>query len=383
MRLLPATSVMLLSATASFAAEPFHVAAPSFGCVDARSTWLLSETHDRRRHDPQWVERAMHRGQCSLVGPAQEWQEIGPVGHLVLMRPISPQAGPPLLFRPFDLRRGPPTEQVEPLPPVVSAPATSPVPGGAATGLLPASVSVAPPVAIPPAVPLPGPPDPARPADVATSPAGPVSTGLPPAAPAPVPEPASPMLAALPPVPATAAAATNPLQAAWAGRPAIIGGIALVLAALIVLGLRRLIRHRVVKRHKERSVDEWLDTQPAFGTDRLDTAAPAIDDAAYRQRCVKSLGEAGWQARMSLPAGRLTADIIARRDGCLLTVQCRPSMQPLEAAVVQEALVVRSAQDAQLAAVVSNAGYTEAARTLANANGVRLLHETELPEFTS
>ena len=156
----------------------------------------------------------------------------------------------------------------------------------------------------------------------------------------------------------------------------------IVLAALVALGFRRRSRRRVSMRRQERPPVELFDAQaaatPASGSELF---SPPIDTLDYRQRCVKSLGEAGWQARMSFPAGGLTADIIARRDGRLLTMQCRPSTRPLESVVVQEALIVRRAQDANLAAVVSNAGYTKAARSFAAASGVRLLHETELPEF--
>jgi hypothetical protein len=162
----------------------------------------------------------------------------------------------------------------------------------------------------------------------------------------------------------------------------LIVGLAAVLAALAALvgfALSRLIRHR----RNERSSRDWARLQPTLAADETVLPPPPIDGSAYRQRCVESLAEAGWQARMSFPAGRLTADIMARRDGRLLTVQCRPSTQPLEATVVREALLVRNAQDAQLAAVVSNAGYTKAARSLAATSGVRLLHETELPEFVS
>lgn len=125
------------------------------------------------------------------------------------------------------------------------------------------------------------------------------------------------------------------------------------------------------------------DRMPGYGLAEPEFPAPPIDRDGYRRRCIDFLAEGGWEARPCFPGGGLTADIMARRGGRLLTVQCRPSTQPLEAAVVREALVVRAAQDAALSAVVSNAGYTKAARSLAAASGVLLLHDTELPELVS
>ena len=170
----------------------------------------------------------------------------------------------------------------------------------------------------------------------------------------------------------------------------VVGLVAILalLAGLIIIGLLLVRRRREMSGRSRAELHDAQpgDAQPGDAQPRLpadEAEVPPIDTNAYRRWCVDSLTEAGWQARMSFPAGRLTADIMARRDGRLLTVQCRPSTRPLEAAVVQEALVVRRAQDAQVAAVVSNAGYTRAARNLAAASGVRLLHETELTEFVS
>ncbi len=159
-----------------------------------------------------------------------------------------------------------------------------------------------------------------------------------------------------------------------------LGAALAVLACLVIIGLRFLVGRRRDRPVAGQPPAELFDA-PQLPADEVDV--PPINHNAYRRECADALREAGWQARMSFPAGRLTADIMARRDGRLLTVQCRPSTRPLEAAVVQEALLVRRAHDAQVAAVVSNAGYTMAARTLAAASGVRLLHETELPEFVN
>lgn len=413
MRLLTAaaTSLTLLLSTASFAADRYQVRASSFGCVLPWTTWAVNDQRSPRRHDFRWLRHVIERGQCRMVGPNQQWEQIGRTNGLLLLRPVpSPAGSVPLFFRPVDLQQGrmavdtpvpvplpvpvAPTVSSEDLAPPAPQPATAPDP--AAT----AAPAVAPsPVASPPA------PDQGReagtPPNTAPAPTSELTTrepstpapsesGPPATAPAltppdtQAPPPGSP--AGAPTLPADAAPVASAAMPAAPTGPALVIGLIValvVLAALVALGLRWRGRRRVSLRRQERSSIGRLNAEPAGApASEPDLFSPPIDTLDYRQRCMTSLGEAGWQARMSFPAGGLTADIIARRDGRLLTMQCRPSTRPLESVVVQEALIVRRAQDANLAAVVSNAGYTKAARSFAAASGVRLLHETELPEFT-
>ena len=423
MRLFAATGLMLLLPVAGVAAaDRYHVVTPSFGCVVPWTAWALNDGHNPHHRDPRWLDRVAGRGGCRLVSPIQEWERVGRVDGLALLRQVPPHVGAtPLLFPPSNLRKGeiadpalsalaetavpapsqtaaqpdvvaatpaasaapPPAPAAPPDPPV---PAASQPPAGAASSSPAASPSVAqggPAVAD--AAPSSTPSDPAQ-----HAPAGPAATATAPAAPAAMPGPAA---APPPAAPAAAAAdAVHPpalVHARATGALAAVRGLSLrdrviglaipgLLAGLVVLWL---LARRRVRDEAGPSPSEPYDAPPGLAAEEADILP--IDGNAYRQWCVDSLTEAGWQARMSFPAGRLTADIMARRDGRLLTVQCRPSTRPLEAAVVQEALLVRRAQDAQVAAVVSNAGYTRAARNLAAASGVRLLHETELPEFVS
>lgn len=409
MRLLTvaAASLTLLLSDASFAADRYQVRAPSFGCVVTWTTWAVNDQHNPRRHDYRWLRHVIDRGQCRMVGPNQQWEQIGRTNGLLLLRPVPSAPGiTSLFFRPTDLQRGriavdapapvplpvpvaPPVSSQDLNPPnpqpahatdpVAAAPAPSPV-----TTVPPAQEAIppapdpvpnsVPPAAAPDSTPKPSANDPSTPASPGSEP----PAAAPSATPVPTETAPSDIPAIQPPPVATPANLASTRTALAIGLVAAL----VVLAGLIVLGLRRRSRRRVGLRRQERSLTERLDSQaPAVPDSGPDRVSPPIDTQDYRQRCVKSLGEAGWQARMSFPAGGLTADIIAKRDGRLLTMQCRPSTRPLESVVVQEALIVRRAQDANLAAVVSNAGYTKAARSFAAASGVRLLHETELPEF--
>ncbi|MGI4746843.1 MAG: restriction endonuclease [Janthinobacterium lividum] len=413
MRLLTAaaTSLTLLLSTACFAADRYQVRAPSFGCVVTWTTWAVNDQRNPRRHDLRWLRHVIDRGQCRMVGSNQQWEQIGRTNGLLLLRPVPSSAGvTSLFFRPNDLQRSriavetpvpvplpvpvaPSVSSQDPAPPNPQ-PAGAADPAAAAVGAIPPAPEASPPAPDP--VPDTAPPPVAAPASTPEPSAPPPSALEPPitmgATAPPAIETAPPALPAVPPPTVATPAAIDAAPVAPPAKPAVPTGTVLVvgliaalmvLAGLAVLGLRRRSRRRLSMRWHERPSMERLDPQaPAAPDDGSDLFSPPIDTLDYRQRCVKSLGEAGWQARMSFPAGGLTADIIAKRDGRLLTMQCRPSTRPLESVVVQEALIVRRAQDANLAAVVSNAGYTKAARSFAAASGVRLLHETELPEFT-
>lgn len=405
MRLLLATSAILVLATRGFAADRYHVVTPSFGCVVPWTTWVINDQRDLRRHEPEWLQHVITRGQCRLISPIQEWQEIGSTGRLLLLRPVPPRDDlPPLLFRPFDLRHGevgsvpvvpatvpdrPAPVLEQPLPPLPSPASPSPTlplpdPAAAARATLPP----------PPALPAPATTAaPAAPAPPDTGPGGPATLAVPePASPppatsqaptAPVPTPAPIIAPTVPVAPPVAPGVAPAVAEAGIGVDGTVVVAAIVALLAIVSGLVWMLRRRLAIRRQDRLMAEWLDTEELSRPSGSDIAPSAIDSDKYRERCLEFLVEAGWTARSCFPGSGLTADIMARRDGRLLTVQCRPSSHPLEAEVVREALVVRAAQGATLAAVVSNAGYSKAARSLAATSGVLLLHDTELPEFVS
>ncbi len=64
-----------------------------------------------------------------------------------------------------------------------------------------------------------------------------------------------------------------------------------------------------------------------------------------------------------------------------LVVQCKRYAKPVGNGAVQEVVAARSYWHADWAAVVSNAGFTPAARKLAAATDVLLLHHDALTEL--
>ncbi len=108
---------------------------------------------------------------------------------------------------------------------------------------------------------------------------------------------------------------------------------------------------------------------------------PRMDAVHYEHHCALLLRRAGWEARVTAASGDQGTDILARRGGRVLVVQCKLYGRPVGNAAVQEVSAARLHHRADHAAVVSNAAYTPSARQLARTNAVHLLHHDELPVF--
>ncbi|WP_082478744.1 restriction endonuclease [Methylobacterium sp. Leaf102] len=123
--------------------------------------------------------------------------------------------------------------------------------------------------------------------------------------------------------------------------------------------------------------------------ERAAAAYPLPDEAdapeegiAYERFCAERLREAGWNARATQASGDQGADIVAERAGVRLVVQCKRYGKPVGNGAVQEIAAALRYWSGDMAAVVSNAGFTPAARKLAAATNVVLLHHDQLSELT-
>ncbi len=116
----------------------------------------------------------------------------------------------------------------------------------------------------------------------------------------------------------------------------------------------------------------------AEAADLPEEDAPPEDGIGYEQFCLGRLKAAGWRAHPTPASGDQGADIVATRGRIRLVVQCKRYGKPVGNAAVQEAAAARRYWEADAAAVVSNAGFTPAARKLAAATGVALLHHDAL-----
>lgn len=104
----------------------------------------------------------------------------------------------------------------------------------------------------------------------------------------------------------------------------------------------------------------------------------AAAGAEFELRCRELLEEAGWAARLTAGTGDQGADIVAEKGGTTVVLQCKRYARPVGNKAVQEVAAARTYYGADVAAVVSNSDYTEAARRLAHRNGVHLLHVDDL-----
>jgi len=139
--------------------------------------------------------------------------------------------------------------------------------------------------------------------------------------------------------------------------------MALLLAALALLGLAGLL----VLLH-------GIPVEAAAPEPR-----PTLTPRQFEQHCGDVLAARGWSVAVGRGSGDQGVDVLARKDGRALVIQCKLHARPVGNKAVQEALAGRGYVGADAAAVVSNAPYTAAAHALAARVGVLLLHISDLP----
>jgi len=103
------------------------------------------------------------------------------------------------------------------------------------------------------------------------------------------------------------------------------------------------------------------------------TYSSNLDGHEFEDWVAKTFVIAGWDAEVTVASGDQGVDVLARREGKVLAVQCKFYSQPVGNKAVQEVYSGKVHYQADVAAVVSNAGYTESAKALAQSTGVLLL----------
>ena len=101
----------------------------------------------------------------------------------------------------------------------------------------------------------------------------------------------------------------------------------------------------------------------------------------YEHYCAELLKDYGWNTRVTKGSGDQGIDVIAKRDSMIAVIQCKKHSKPVGNKAVQEVFAGKTFEDADVAAVVSNSGYTNSAKTLANKNKILLLHHSELSDL--
>ncbi len=142
-----------------------------------------------------------------------------------------------------------------------------------------------------------------------------------------------------------------------------------------------LIEARVLHRI-ERAASASRQDGARAGAGDLRAFRPDMDPIDYEHHCALLLRRAGWDAQVTAASGDQGADVLARRNGAILVVQCKLYRGAVGNASVQQVSAARLHHRARFAAVVSNARYTAAAVALARTNDVHLLHHEELGRFS-
>jgi restriction system protein len=108
---------------------------------------------------------------------------------------------------------------------------------------------------------------------------------------------------------------------------------------------------------------------------------PDMTPRQFESRCAEYLNLKGWKAFTTPATGDQGADVVAKKSGKSVVIQCKKYRSKVGNKAVQEVYAARHFYSAQLAVVVSNQQYTKSAKALAERKGVLLLHFTDLAKL--
>ena len=125
-------------------------------------------------------------------------------------------------------------------------------------------------------------------------------------------------------------------------------------------------------------IEEKLERDAASQADAI-----PIDGIDFEHWTANELSRQGWQVQVSQASGDQGVDVMARRDGCSVAVQCKRYSKPIGNKAVQEVYAAKQFSFADHACVIGTGGFTRSARELAGATGVLLIEaEAGLAHFS-
>lgn len=125
------------------------------------------------------------------------------------------------------------------------------------------------------------------------------------------------------------------------------------------------------------SIDERVEKAAMSGMSAYDIST-AMDPYEFERKCAQVLHDHAWDASPTPGSGDQGADVIAKKNGSVLVLQCKLYSQPVGNKAVQEAIAAKAFYRADIAAVVTNSSFTKSALDLAKVAGVQLLTYQEL-----
>lgn len=98
--------------------------------------------------------------------------------------------------------------------------------------------------------------------------------------------------------------------------------------------------------------------------------------------CAAKLVEQGWSAQLTSATGDQGVDIVARRSGLTVAIQCKRYAKLVSNRAVQEVVAGRIHVGASAAAVISTGGFTKSAIQIARTAMVDLIHASQIGLFS-
>ncbi|OBI69515.1 restriction endonuclease [Mycobacterium sp. E796] len=147
-----------------------------------------------------------------------------------------------------------------------------------------------------------------------------------------------------------------------AGFAAGLGGLALTVVALLWFDARR-DRYRVGRRVRR---------DLRYAASNL-AAIDQMSGVEFEEFVAAQLRTAGWSVAHTTSTGDYGVDLIAKRDGVCMAVQCKRQAKAVGVAAVQQVVAGALQHRCNQTVVVTNQGFTKAARQLATTHRCRLV----------
>ena len=104
-----------------------------------------------------------------------------------------------------------------------------------------------------------------------------------------------------------------------------------------------------------------------------------MDPYDYEHYCANQFLKNGWDdAKATSGSSDQGVDVVAKRGNDHLVGQCKKYQKPVGNSAVQEIVAGMGYYGANIGVVISNAGFTNSAKKLAEANNIKLIHHSEI-----
>ena len=121
---------------------------------------------------------------------------------------------------------------------------------------------------------------------------------------------------------------------------------------------------------------EEYDRESGFDINTIPT-----DGHEFEHWVADGLNKFGWDAKVTVASGDQGIDVIAKKNGKTIGLQCKLLKSSVGNKAVQEAHAGKAFHQMDVVGVISNASYTKSAKALAVDTGVKLLSHHDIPNL--